>query len=210
MAAAVVWVEDAKGVASLLQVVAIVVGGVWAYYRFVRRREDKPRASIEATAVILEGPEELAIRLDVCFKNTGSAYIHFEEDKTASEGEPPLRGLIQVWGTEGLTGGTNPYWGDDELIVADVFTRQRGCESGETLSEQILLPVPVAGESKQGPWRALRIDVQVFSPDRLGEEGRPKPWIATTILPDGLMTRSASSTGSSGNEGSSDDMVSGA
>jgi hypothetical protein len=196
MAAVPVWVEVAKGVASILQVLAIVVGGGWAYYRFVRGRVFKPRAEVEARADILEAPGEKAIRLDICFKNTGSVYIGFAQDKAA------LRGLVQVWGTDAVTGGSNPYWGDqgDELIVADVFTELRGCEPGETLHEQVLLPVPAAAGSEQQPWRALRIDVLVASPDRLGDSGKPKPWLATAILADSLMTRPVRGNGKEGSD----------
>ena len=41
------WVQLAKAVQSLTTALAIVVGGAWAYYRFVLRREKETAVGID-------------------------------------------------------------------------------------------------------------------------------------------------------------------
>jgi hypothetical protein len=84
------WTEIAKGVAAIVQIVAIVVGGSWAYYKFVRGRTFKPRAEVDIAASIVETNGEKGISLSVSFHNTGLIYIEFPTDAL------PTR-LVRVW-----------------------------------------------------------------------------------------------------------------
>ncbi|HEX8158991.1 MAG TPA: hypothetical protein VF526_16520 [Solirubrobacteraceae bacterium] len=184
-AAAPQWVEVARGVGGIVQVVAIVVGGSWAYYKFAKGRTFKPRAEVGLDACIIEADGVAALSVSAKFRNTGLAYVDL----------PPLKGrdddglrVLRIWGTDAATPGTNPYWGDtgDELIVADVFEGHDGCEAGETLVDHLLLPVPSGPE---GPWLAYRVELLVVSPTRIGPTGRPRPWITTTVVADALTER---------------------
>jgi hypothetical protein len=184
VAAAPTWTEIARGIAAVVQVLAIVVAGSWAYYKFVRGRTFKPRAEIDVDAGLLEADGDKAISLTVGFRNAGLIYIEFPPGMNATR-------LVRVWGTDATSAGTNPYWGD-ELILVDLFEGHDGCEVGETLTDHVLLPVPTACGSEQRPWRAFRIEVMIVSPKRVGPTGRPRPWRATAILADALSDRATS------------------
>ena len=97
------WTEIARGVAAVVQILAIVVAGAWAYYKFVRGRTFKPRAELDLDAHILEVEDEKAISLNVDFHNTGSIRIEFPRD------DDPGRLLqVEVRGTDATTPEPTP------------------------------------------------------------------------------------------------------
>jgi len=71
------WTEIAHGGLTCL---AIVVGGVWAFFRFVWTREFRPRAEIEHSVLLRKLGQTLTlIRVSVTVRNTGLVLLQWKE-----------------------------------------------------------------------------------------------------------------------------------
>lgn len=69
--------------ANLAQVAAIVVGAIWTYNRFIRQREDLPRATLEQIATHRElNSEHTFLRVAVKIDNVSTVLLPTEEVRT--------------------------------------------------------------------------------------------------------------------------------
>jgi hypothetical protein len=66
---------------NFAQVLAFLVGGAWAYLKFVKGRTFKYRAEIEITASLYSFDEEPAPVVEVTLKNTGLSRIPLSENQ---------------------------------------------------------------------------------------------------------------------------------
>src|SRR5436190_1743357 len=62
-------------VLSLVQIAAIVIGAIWAYYKFVKGRVWHRRAEPTVEATLMSNGEDPALRTRVTLKNTGAADV---------------------------------------------------------------------------------------------------------------------------------------
>jgi len=66
--------------AHLAQVGAIVVGGIWTYNRFIKQREDFPRATLEQIVSHRElSPEHTYLRVGVKIDNVSNVLLRMEK-----------------------------------------------------------------------------------------------------------------------------------
>ena len=74
------WTSAAAHVA---QVGAIVVGAIWTYNRFIKQREDFPRATLEQIATHRElGPEHTYLRVNVKIDNVSTVLLRMQDVST--------------------------------------------------------------------------------------------------------------------------------
>jgi hypothetical protein len=66
------WTDVAQGVAAIAEIVALVVGGVWAYFLFVRGRTFSQRLEplMEGELHQIDGVEMLRVKLRVKFEES--------------------------------------------------------------------------------------------------------------------------------------------
>src|SRR4051794_40475034 len=109
------WTDVVRAVAAVLQVAAILVGGGWAFYKFVLGGTHKPRAELDLDAELLDRGDTTAITVNVSFHNTGARYIPFPSDK-----DPPLvrrhPPRVTLKAATGLEPGAATEWGKLLLV----------------------------------------------------------------------------------------------
>lgn len=134
----------ASVIESIVTVLALLVGGSWAYFKFVKERVYRPRFDIalETKRVMLDHQPALWCRLSV--KNIGASEIRLLQQGTGlrlSESERPTDDYRPiVWTVR---------------TVLTVFAEHAWIESGETIRHESLVSLPEADA------RALRLDARL-------------------------------------------------
>jgi hypothetical protein len=114
---------------NLVQIAAIVIGGAWAYYKFVRGRIFHRRAEVTLDASLLRLEASRAIRARAILENTGSADIPFLAQ--GLEVFSFRRGDVDDKG--------RPQW--REVATVPVFEDHEWIESQETIVDEVLVPL---------------------------------------------------------------------
>jgi hypothetical protein len=85
------WQSSAEAVASALTGAAIVVGGFWAYWRFVRERTRWPRGNLEMSVTHRRLDEELSVlHAKIRMRNVGRGLMKLEEIRVDLQRVRPL------------------------------------------------------------------------------------------------------------------------
>lgn len=106
------WVEIAQGVTTTL---AIILGGWWAYFRFVRQREGCPRARIEHMVSFKRlSDSSTLLRVGVEIRNEGNVLLKWNEGLVRVQQVLPCPPETVAWLYERLesteTGQTEADW----------------------------------------------------------------------------------------------------
>jgi hypothetical protein len=144
-----------SAVLAIVQIAAIVIGAVWAYWKFFKGRIFHKRAEPIVDATLLRTGSSYAIRARTTLKNTGSSDV-------------PLRVTLLTVASY-VTGDVDEYgrpqW--PEVARAHAFKDHEGVESQETIIDDVLIPL----RKDDGPGRtsilAYLITCKVF--ERRGE-----------------------------------------
>jgi hypothetical protein len=119
--------------ASVVTSAALIVGGVWAYFRFVKERTYRPRIDVymggEWVGVAGEGLLLLRVRV----KNIGAAVVDLRQEGTGlklscdrgARSKPPA---AVAWKT---------------LRVFTILSEHAWIEPGETISDDLLVRLPI-------------------------------------------------------------------
>jgi len=121
----------ASALESLATAIAIVVGAIWAYFKFIKDRVYRPRLdiSIEPRVFIIENRENLLCHLVV--KNIGTSKVALVQEGTC---------LILTRGDSGGEPYRMPTWA--ESSVYEVFPDHDWIESGETIHHDLSVALP--------------------------------------------------------------------
>jgi hypothetical protein len=157
-----------SAVLDLVQIAAIIIGALWAYYKFFRGRIFHKRAEPAAEASLLQTEASFAIRARVTLKNTGSSDI-------------PLRvTLISV--STYVAGDVDehgrPQW--PEVARAHAFRDHESVESQETIVDDLLIPLRKEDSPRRQAVLAYRVTCQVYERRR---SGGGICWTTKTIVP---------------------------
>jgi hypothetical protein len=158
------WTEWADGLASVAQALAIVVGGFWAYFKFLRGRTFAARAELAVAAAPLPG-EPPALRVTATLRNTGLSKL-------------PLRTQAVL-----LYGIVPQPTEDDPVAVVErklgkakkILAAHHWVEAGETIADETVLLLPPPEDRV-----AWRVECLVY-------ERRRRPgglrWSASVVVP---------------------------
>jgi hypothetical protein len=165
------WIEAAKNIVSAL---AIIVGGVWAYYKFFKGRIFNRRAELTTSASLITTTAPHAIRAKVTLENTGSSEI-------------PLRAKIlraSILEAGHVDAKGRPVW--DEVATAPVFADHEWLESQEEVADDVVITLPTDLELLRPELVAIRITCLVYGAKsrRFGrkQEGAIR-WTDQCVLP---------------------------
>lgn len=162
------WTTWADGAANLAQATAIVVGGLWAYFKFVRGRTFAKRAELSVTPTILPAePQMLKVRATL--KNAGLSKL-------------PLRTqAVFVYGIYAAASEDNPInTGEQQLgKPRKIFAAHQWIEAQETVTDEILMLVPDSHSASEHDWLALRVECRVYA--RRRKEGA-LTWTASAVV----------------------------
>lgn len=157
-------------VLNVVQIVAIVVGAVWAYYKFVRGRTFARRAELSVAGEVLSSDATAAVRARVSLRNTGAAkiplrakalYVHAADQ---SEWRPPR----VTW---------------RKVAALKVLEPHGWLEAQETIADDVVVPLPTP-ESSEHPL-VYRLECRVYE-QRGGRRKGGIKWTAEAIVPAGL------------------------
>jgi hypothetical protein len=156
-------------VQTIVQIAAVVVAGIWAYYKFVRGRTFARRAELEVAASLLETDGASAVRIQPTLRNTGAAKI-------------PLRAkVVYVYAVSREGWRARVDWGD-RIASAALFANHAWLEAQETIVDDVIVPLDVA--RTEGAL-AFRVECRVYEQRGAGGKGGIR-WTANAVVPASL------------------------
>ena len=146
------WVSVAQ---NAVQIVALVVGAVFAYWKFFRGRTFPRRLEPAVTGEWLKEDPVEGVLVRVSLKNTGAADV------------PLDRNAIRIFtvGQDGWGTSKTPGW--DRMMTLSVFKEHEWIESQEVITDEVLIPL----RSTQEKPVAYRVDYVVLDKMRLRRTG---------------------------------------
>jgi hypothetical protein len=155
----------AGAILDLVQIAAIVIGAIWAYYKFVKGRVWHRRAEPTVEATLISNAETPALRTRVTLENTGAADV-------------PLRtSLLTIFSA---VAGESDEHGEarwQQVARAHAFRDHESVESQETITDDLVIPLPPMPERLL----AYRVKCQVY--DRRTRPGATC-WTTHTVVPE--------------------------
>jgi hypothetical protein len=147
------WVDTADGLASIAQALAILVGGLWAYFKFFRGRTFARRAEVTLATSGASSSAEEVIRVDITLRNTGASKIELDQDlcvlylyaATAADVRP----------------GINVNWGE-HIVITQILADHGWIEAQEVVREEVLIPLRV-DDAENAPPVAYKIVCKVIA-----------------------------------------------
>ena len=106
---------------------AVLVGAIWAYYKFVRGRTFKPRLRIEAQAEWLTQFDQLFIHARVCLTNIGASKISVVQQGTG----------LRISTLQPGPTGSSTRW--RRLSTVAIVEHHSWIEPSETISDDVLI-----------------------------------------------------------------------
>ncbi len=167
------WQDSVSAIGDVVTAGAVLVGGAWAYFRFVRGRIFAHRAEVAVAAALLRPPLS-GLRVQIAVKNTGTSQLplgdlRFVETFAVTEDDWPK--------------DTNIVW-DDPIISTRVLRSHQWLESSETVNEDVLVPLPRTNATGR-PYVAYLVRAHVPSARRR-KRATPTEWTAqVVVVPEG-------------------------
>lgn len=169
--------------AQIAQVAAVVVGGFFTYWKFIRGRTFRHRAELGLTAELWESGDATALLVRISMHNTGLSKIPLlPKEKSVMVNSLPL----ERW----LVNNKEIYWGPNSGdLSSDVFEGHAWLEPGEVITDECLIPVPSSTETPLA-FRVRAVITTTGSEIRRARSTRRIVWSATTLVPDSFSATS--------------------
>jgi hypothetical protein len=163
------WTSWADGVAALAQAAAIVVGGMWAYFKFIRGRTFAKRAELSVTPTLLSG-QRPKLKVRATLRNAGLSKL-------------PLRTqAVFVHGIYAAPTADNPIATREQQLgkPKKIFAAHQWIEAQETVTDELLLLLPDSQFASEHEWLAFRVECRVYAKRR--RKGALN-WTASALVP---------------------------
>jgi hypothetical protein len=148
-----------SSISDLVTAAAVVIGGGWAYMKYVRGRTFRNRARLDMAADIRESDHARALLVTVAMHNDGASRIEL-----GLENEKFVR-VDAVFDDE-WTPDANIDWDTDgPVIMTRLFREHAWLEPDETITDELLMPLPSPDDTQA---LAYRVRARVFAPRQLG------------------------------------------
>jgi len=172
------WVQIASGVADAAQVAAIVLGAIWAYFKFVRSRTFASRLELAVEGVLLNREDDYALLVTSSLRNQGLVRVRLQDYARSA--------YVYGLDTSQWRPDESVEWGD-HLRVERIFEDHEWIEAQETITDRCLIPVRPPPDPADR-WLALRIKSIVAS-KRQKVSHKAFVWTSVVIVPcDFLLT----------------------
>jgi hypothetical protein len=176
IAAGTSWSDAVGAIAAIVQMLAVVTAGAWAYLKFARGRTFNHRGALEAHADLVFCGGEPALKVSVTFHNMGLSPIAFSEDTRML--------YIHAVTRENWPLAANIDWGR-HLKVVPIFQSDDVVDGQEAIVEEILVALPREEDVKDMPV-AYRVNCRVGR--RLTRKTRaaqrdPAVWSSQIVVP---------------------------
>jgi hypothetical protein len=137
---------------SIVAAVALVVGGLFAYFKFFKGRVYRPRVDMTIEPVVLATGVGQTLVCHLKVKNIGTSKVTVEHEGTSLKITP---GDLNVQAYE------EPSWRERELLAYEVFPTHSWVESGETIFHDVAVALPQPRDD------ALKIELRLVMRRRL-------------------------------------------
>lgn len=165
---------------NAVQTLAIVVGGGWAYRKYVHNLANYASLLLDVEASLQEVQQRKTMRIATKITNSGTYHMDFN---IACQQYIAVRCLDRrIWKTKCTTARID--WAEGERIGFDQLVDGRGVrdvtmalEPSESISHSWLVPLP------HGDWVAYRVVFKVDACRRAwGRPSKPMRWTTTKIV----------------------------
>jgi hypothetical protein len=172
---------------TVLKIVAVILGGLFAYWKFFMGRTFHPRLEPAVTATARTEDDQVFLKVSCKLKNVGLSSIDLDRELSV------IRVFLQDLAPATDLGEVR--WRDDSDLAVDVFQSHDWIEGGETIEDAHLFVFPHVEN------RACRVELQVFRlrrnlKERVREWRRrrkgPSNWAHHAILDEFTTEQSAS------------------
>ena len=154
--------------AAVVQALAILVGGVWAYYKFARGQPYASRAEVRVQGMLLTSGRTRGIRVAATLQNPGETKLPIRAPSVTAHAV-----LREGWGAP-------PMW--HEVGFAPIFADHHWIEARETITDETVIPLPGRDGAPDGEFLAYRVECAVFEDRGPGGEGGLR-WSSAAIVP---------------------------
>jgi hypothetical protein len=168
--------------------IAVVIGGIWAYFKFIRGRTFAHRAELDVSSSLEESSGSLYLIATVTLKNTGLSKL-------------PLNSNLKAIRLSGMANGVPdnayiPEW--ERIVTVPVLDQHQWLEAQETVIDKMVYCLSRNQEKNCGQI-AYQVEVIVGAPRRL-LTGKGTRWEARDIVfaPSGATTNEDLAGGGSG------------
>ena len=153
------WTDWADAVAALTQALAILLGGLWAYFKFVRGRTFAHRLELGIDASTVATAQGTGLKVTATVKNVGLTKL-------------TLRLATLSLSTMRTTGAEIE---ESEYQRTRVFAKHQWIEANETITDEALLLVPAEPDLV-----GARLELEAIESQRW--RGGGLAWQATTVV----------------------------
>jgi hypothetical protein len=149
------WGKTSELISNLAMVAALIIGGIWTYYLFIKGRVLKPRLEPKVYGEIVTINTKKYLRASAELKNVGSSEVKFT--KQALNLVPFAERAHPVVSLEDATHYKLIATDWEALLPLGVFARHAWIEPGETIRDEALLEILIDETI------AYRIDFVIFA-----------------------------------------------
>jgi hypothetical protein len=163
-------VSDPSSILAMAQDVtttaAVLVGGGWAYLKYVRGRVYADRAELNVTAGLYGASGELMAVAVVTLANKGLTRLRFQ----------PGAKVIYLYTAPRMPSSQIVMPAEEKMVADEIFIGHDWLEAQESVSEQAVFVLP------KDDWLTLRFEAQVWAARRRWRR-RGVRWIASSVIP---------------------------
>jgi hypothetical protein len=164
------WDRAIEDTEKLTTIAGILIGGIWAYFKFFRGRVFVPRLETGLSTKIISMPQGKFFIASLMLKNVGLSRVDLHQRGTA------LR-LAKCQLDSPIPRPEAVAW--EKIRAFVIFQDHKWIESGETIRDEIMFASPAAG------YAAFRLELRVIgSLQKLSSDSRHIAWREVRIVGD--------------------------
>lgn len=128
------WKTVADTFQAAITSVAVIVGALWTYFKFIKGRTFRPHVETRIDASWLDqGADAQLLHVRVQLKNIGQAKVEVDQDGTAL--------LVSRMATRQVPPPAPTEW-DDFDVAFEIFLAHEWIEPGEVVADELLVRLP--------------------------------------------------------------------
>ncbi|MFF4549229.1 hypothetical protein ACFY1J_34185 [Streptomyces sp. NPDC001406] len=139
----------ARAVSDFATAGAVVVGGVWSYFKFIQGQTFAGRVEIKIYQELHTYRNCHTLDVDITLRNIGISRINLATESC----------VVEIYGADAFPANNEVEW--TRFGGALAFPLDDAVESGEAIHHKTVAPIPTTGQN--GSWLAFRADVTVVA-----------------------------------------------
>lgn len=118
---------------AVVTTIAVIVGGLWAYFKLIKGRTFRPHVEVGVSAEWLGADGNLGLKVSVQVKNIGAAKVELLQNGTGTR-------ISRIAGVQEDAPAERAW---ESLGVYEIFLHHEWIEPGETIVDDLLIRLPV-------------------------------------------------------------------